>query len=65
MWHYYPRDSFAITFPKRCGIGESIWTTTCPKTVFGVSKGKLPVKCFCLQSLFFVSDEINGDHKTA
>ena len=38
------RSSFATMFPQNCCRGESLRTTTCLKTVFGVSKGMLPVK---------------------
>ena len=34
------------------------------KLWLGVSKGMLPVKCFCSTKSLFVSAEFNGDHKT-
>ena len=40
------RATFAATFLKNCGVGENLRTTTCIKTVVGVSKGVLPVKYF-------------------
>ena len=36
--------SFSTAYRKNCGRGESLWTTTCPVTVDGVSKGMLPVR---------------------
>ena len=55
------RASFSTTFLKNCGRGESLGTTTCPKTVVGVSKGMLPVKYFCSNKAFFVSVIFHGD----
>ena len=37
---------FLPHFLENCGRGESLGTTTCLKTVVGVSKGMLPVKYF-------------------
>ena len=39
------RATFYTTFLHNCGRGESLKTTTCPKTVVGVSKGMMSVKC--------------------
>ena len=41
------RASHSSTFPKNYGRGESLGTTNCPKAVVGVSKGMVPVECFC------------------
>ena len=40
------RASFFTTFLNNCGGGESLGTTTCPKTVVVLSKGMLHVKYF-------------------
>ena len=40
------RTRVSTTFLKNCGIDESLGTTTCPKTVVGLSKGMLSVKYF-------------------
>ena len=57
--------SFYTTFLKHCGRGESLGTITCLKTVVGGKQGHVPCKIFMLQqSLFLVSVEFNGDHKT-
>ena len=50
--------SISITFLKNCGICESLRTTTCPKTVVGVSKGMLPVRYFAPQGLFLYQSNI-------
>ena len=57
------RNSFSTTFLKDCGKGEGLRTTTCTKTVVGVSKGILPVKRFCFNKAFFVSVQFHGDHR--
>ena len=49
---------------KSCGRGESLQTTTCLKTVVGVSKGMHPAKHFTPTRLLFVSVEFHGDRKT-
>ena len=47
------RASSSTTILKNCGRGESLWTTTCLKTVVG---GRLPVKYGCsTKPLFCVS----------
>ena len=38
------RASFSTTFHTNHGRGESLGTTTCPKTVAGISNDMLPVK---------------------
>ena len=40
------RAIYSTTFLKKCGSGECLGTTTCHKTVAGVSQGMLPVKDF-------------------
>ena len=40
------RATFYNIFFTNCGRGESLRTTTCPKTVVWVSKGMLHVKYF-------------------
>ena len=44
----------STTFPKHCGRGESTGTTTCLRSMVGVSKDMLPVKDFCSNKAFFV-----------
>ena len=47
---------FSTTFLKNCGRGEGHRTTTCLKTVVGVSMGMLPVEYFCSnKDSFFVN----------
>ena len=42
-----PQVVFTPYFLKKCSRGASLTSTTCPKTVVGVSKGMLPVEYFC------------------
>ena len=57
--------SFSTTFPKNCGAGESLRTTTCLNTVVRGKEGHAACKIPSLQqSLFLVSVEFHGDHKT-
>ena len=58
------RASFHTTFLRQYDKCESLGTTTCIKTVVGVSKGMLPVKYFHLQQPLFVSMECHADHET-
>ena len=58
-------ESFFTTFLKTCGRGESLGTTTCPKTVVWVSKGMLPVKYACSNKASFVTVKFYGYHMTA
>ena len=57
------RTSFSATFIKKFGRGESLWTTTCLESVFGVIKGMLPVKHFCTAKPLFVSVKFDRDRK--
>ena len=53
------------TFPINSGRGECLGTTTCPKTVVGGKQEHAPCKVHSLQqSLFIVSAEFHGGHKT-
>ena len=62
----HDRASFSTTtFQKNYGRDEGLRTTTCHKTVVGVSKAMLPEKYFCSIKPLFVSVKFNGDHKTA
>ena len=45
--------SSSTTFLNNCGEGECLVTTTCVKTVVGVSKGMLSVKYFCSNKAYF------------
>ena len=57
--------SFSTTFHTKCGRGESLMTTTYPKTVVGVKQGHAPCRILSLQqNLFFLSVEFHGDNKT-
>ena len=56
------RACSSTTFFKDCGRGESLRTTTCLKTVVGVSQGILHIKYFYSNKAFFVSVESHGDH---
>ena len=47
------RATMSTTFHKSCGRGESLRTTTCPKTVVGVSKGMLPAKYVNSNNAYF------------
>ena len=47
------RASFSNTFLENCGRGESVGTTTYPKTVARVGKGMLPVRHFCSNKASF------------
>ena len=47
------RASFFTIFIKNCCRDESVRTTTCLKTVVGVSKGMLPAKYFCSSKASF------------
>ena len=38
------RANFSTTFPKNSGRGESLWTTTCHKTVVMGKQGHAPCK---------------------
>ena len=60
------RASFSTAFLSTISRGKSLKTITCLKTVLGGNQGHAPCKILSLQqSLFFVSVEFNGDHKTA
>ena len=62
---YLPsRANSSTTFLTICGRGESLRTTTCPKTMIGASKGMLPVKYVTPTKPIFVSVEFHGYHKT-
>ena len=50
-WH--PELFFSTTFLKNCGRGESLWTTTCLRTVFGGKQGHAPCK-FLLSLLLHI-----------
>ena len=53
------------TFLKNCGRGESLGTTTCPKTVArGNQRHATCNICLLQQGLCFVSVDFCGDHKT-
>ena len=57
------RASLFTTLLKNCGRGESLETTTCPKTVVGGKQGHAPWKIPLLQqTLFFVPIKFHGDH---
>ena len=59
------KASFYTTFHKHYGRGEGFRTTTCPKTVAGDKRRQALCKILSLQqSLFLVSVEFHGDHKT-
>ena len=59
------RASFFTTILTNCGIGESLWTNTCHKTLVGGKQWHSPSKILFLQeSPFFVSVESCGGHKT-
>ena len=62
---FLPRGGFATTFLYDCGRGEGFRTTTCLKTVVGISNGMFPVKYFCSTKPLFESVEFDVDHKTA
>ena len=57
------RASYSTTFLKNCVRGESLRTTTCPKTVVGGKPGH--VKYLCSTKPLSISVEFSGDHKTA
>ena len=48
-----PPARFCTTFLNKFGRGENLRTTTCLKTVAGVSKGMHPVKYFHLNKASF------------
>ena len=50
------KPSFSNSFLKKCGRGESLWTTTCLKTVVGGEILLFHKACFCVNY---------GDQKTA
>ena len=59
------RASFSTTFHKNCGRGESLGTTTCPKTVVGDKQGHALCKIILLQQIHLLCQvEFHGDHKT-
>ena len=58
------RASFSTTFLKHCDIGECLGTSTCLKTMVGVSKGMLPERYYRSTKFLFVSIKFNGDHVT-
>ena len=39
-------ETLSTTFPQTFGRGDGLWTTTCLRTVVGVSKAILTVRCF-------------------
>ena len=49
-----PRASFSTAFLKNCGSGKRFGTTTCLKTVVGVSKGMLLVRYICSNKISFL-----------
>ena len=44
-----PRASFSTTFPKNCGRGGNLGTTTCLKNVVGGKQGHAPCRILLLQ----------------
>ena len=45
---------FCTTFLKNCGRGESLWTNTCHRTVFGGLQGLAVCKISLLQQGLFL-----------
>ena len=64
MMYLTSQACFSTTFLKNCCRGDSLRTTTCPKTVFGGKQWHAPCKILSLQQSFFMSSEFHGDHKT-
>ena len=59
------RANFSTTFLDNCGRGEMLEITTCSKTVVEGKKRHAPSKIILQnQSLYVVSVQFNGDHKT-
>ena len=48
------RACFPTIFLTNCGMGESLGTTTCPKTVVGGKQGHAPCKILSLQQSLFL-----------
>ena len=48
------RARFSTTFLKNCGRGESLRTTTCPKTVVGGKQSHAPCKILSLKQNVFL-----------
>ena len=44
----------STTSPKNCGMDENLWTTTCHKTVVGISKGNACCRIRLLQQSLFL-----------
>ena len=60
-----PPNKFSTRFLENCPSGEGLRTTACLRTVVGGKQGLAPCKRLLLQqSLFCVSVEFNGVHKT-
>ena len=58
------RASLSTIFHNNCDRGKSLRTTTCLKSVVGVSMGMFPVKNLRSNKASFASVESHGDHKT-
>ena len=48
------RVSFSTTFPKNCGRGESIRSTTFHRNLVGGRKGMLPVRYFRSNKAYYL-----------
>ena len=59
------RATFYAAYLRHCGRGEGLMSTTCVRTVVGVSKGMLPVRHLHSNiASCCVSCQFLGDHKT-
>ena len=58
------KSSFSTTFLKNRGRGESLVTTTCPKTLVKEKQKHAPAKYSCFNKAPFIwSVELHGDHE--